>query len=113
MDSNKGFNLSSQLLAAVSFDVFLSFPLLFFFPYLFHHFSIACIPSGCVCMHLAAGREGEEESQFFPPQAFALISPSCGEAAPACLPKGQRSVPCLQSAHLGRLLLRRGKDGLV
>lgn len=37
-----------------------------FFPYLFHRFSIARIPSGCVCMHLAVGREGKEESHFFP-----------------------------------------------
>lgn len=44
---NKGFNLSFQLLAAVSFDVFALLPSVVF-PYLFHHFSIAQIPSGCV-----------------------------------------------------------------
>lgn len=85
MDSNKGFNLSSQLLAAVSFDVFLSFPLLFFFPYLFHRFSIARIPSGCVCMHLAVGREGEEESQFFSPSGPCFDFPKLWGGS-SCLP---------------------------
>lgn len=39
----------------------------FFPPYLFHHFSTARIPPGCVWLHLAVGREEEEESQRFSP----------------------------------------------
>lgn len=95
---NKGFNLSFQLLAAVSFDVFALLPSVVF-SYLFHHFSVAQIPSGCVWMHLAVGREGKEESHFSPPQATALIFQSCWEAVPVCLQKGQWPVSCLFRQH--------------
>lgn len=68
---NKGFNLSFQLLAAVSFDVFALLPSVVF-SYLFHHFSIAQIPPGCVWMCLAVGREGKRRKPFLCPLRLLL-----------------------------------------
>lgn len=97
---NKGFNLSFQLLAAVSFDVFALLPSVVF-SYLFHHFSIAQLPSGCVWMHLAVGREGKEERHFFPPSGYCFDFPKLWGGS-CCVP-AEGSVICVCSGSTAQL----------
>lgn len=97
---NKGFNLSFQLLAAVAFDVFALLPSVVF-SYLFHHFSVAQIPPGCVCMHLAVGREGKEESHFFPPSGYCFDFPKL--LGGSCCVPAEGSVTCVVSVLAAQL----------
>lgn len=110
---NKGFNLSSQLLAAVPFDVFLSFPLfVFFFIYSITFLWLVFLQAVSECTLLWV--EKREKKAIFPPLRLLLWFPkvvgrqllsACRRVSSGCHIFQPVHLSWLLCLHLGRQCL--------